>query len=77
MVTDDLLAVVEREAAEPRQGPRLLPRVRGQAAGRSAAGLGFRGIYISGHRDAAEVGRVLELADAHPADDWRSLVKDV
>ena len=40
-------------------------------------GLGFRGIYISGHRDAAEVGRVLEMADAHDAADWRSLVQDV
>ena len=35
VVTDDLLALVEREAASPRQGPRVLPRVRREAAGRS------------------------------------------
>ncbi len=40
-------------------------------------GVGMAGIYISGHRDAGEIARILEMADAHPADDWRSLVKDV
>ena len=34
VVTDELLALVEREAAVARQGPRLLPRARGQAARR-------------------------------------------
>ena len=39
--------------------------------------MGFAGIYLSGHRDAAEIVRVLELAAAHDPADWRALVPDV
>ncbi len=76
VVTDDLLAVVEREAAGPDKGRAFCLEFAAKQLVVSR-GLGCKGIYISGHRDAAEVARVLELADAHPADDWRSLVKDV
>ena len=76
VVTDDLLAEVEREAASPDKGRAFFLEFAAKQLVVSR-GLGFGGIYISGHRDAAEVHRVLELADAHPVDDWRALVKDV
>jgi methylenetetrahydrofolate reductase (NADPH) len=76
VVTDDLLAVVEREAASPDKGRAFFLELAAKQLVVSR-GLGFKGIYISGHRDAAEVGRVLEMADAHDPADWRSLVKDV
>ena len=76
VVTDQLLAVVEREAASPDKGRAFFLEFAAKQLVVSR-GLGFKGIYISGHRDAAEIARVLELADAHDPGDWRSLVKDV
>ncbi len=76
VVTDDLLRVAEREAASPDKGRAFFLELAAKQLVVSR-GLGMGGIYISGHRDAAEVGRVLELADAHDPADWRSLVPDV
>jgi methylenetetrahydrofolate reductase (NADPH) len=76
VVTDALLEVVEREAAGPDKGRAFFLELAAKQLV-VARGLGMRGIYLSGHRNAGEIDRVLELADAHPADDWRSLVADV
>jgi methylenetetrahydrofolate reductase (NADPH) len=76
VVTDELLTLVEREAAGPDKGRAFFLELAAKQLVVSR-GLGMRGIYLSGHRDAAEIARVLEMADAHPADDWRPLVKDV
>ena len=76
VVTDELLALVERHAASPDKGRAFgLELAAKQLV--VARGLGFRGAYLSGHRDAAEIERVLELAAAHDPADWRSLVPDV
>jgi methylenetetrahydrofolate reductase (NADPH) len=76
VVTDELLAIVEREAQSPDKGRAFFLELAAKQLVVSR-GLGMRGIYISGHRDAAEVARVLDLADAHDPADWRSLVRDV
>ena len=76
VVTDELLALVERHATGPDKGRAFYLELAAKQAV-VARGLGYRGIYLSGHRDAAEIARVLELAAAHDADDWRALVKDV
>ncbi len=76
VVPDALLAVAEEQAKAPDKGRGFFLEFAAKQLVVSR-GLGYKGIYISGHRDAAEVARVLEMADAHPAGDWRSLVKDV
>jgi len=76
VVPDDLLALVERQAKAADKGRAFCLEFAAKQA-IVARGLGFRGVYLSGHRSAGEVGRVLELIAAHPADDWRPLVKDV
>jgi len=76
VVPDTLLELAEREAKAADKGRAFFLEFAAKQLVVSR-GLGFAGIYISGHRDAGEVGRILEMADAHPADDWRSLVKDV
>jgi methylenetetrahydrofolate reductase (NADPH) len=76
VVTDALLEVAEREAKAPDKGRAFFLEFAAKQLVVSR-GLGFRGMYISGHRDAGEVNRILEMADAHPAADWRALVKDV
>jgi methylenetetrahydrofolate reductase (NADPH) len=75
-VTDELLALVEERAAGPDKGrPFFLEFAAKQMV--VARGLGFRGIYLSGHRDATEIGRVLEYAEAFADGDWRDLVADI
>lgn len=76
VVTDELLALVEEHATGPDNGRAFYLELAAKQVV-VARGLGYRGIYLSGHRDATEIARVLELAAAHDPDDWRALVKDV
>jgi methylenetetrahydrofolate reductase (NADPH) len=75
-VTDELLALVEQRAAGPDKGRAFFLEFAAKQLV-VARGLGFRGIYLSGHRDATEIGRVLEYAEAFADGDWRDLVADV
>ena len=76
VVTDELLALVERHAAGPDKGRAFFLELAAKQLV-VARGLGYRGVYLSGHRNAAEITRVLELAAAHDPHDWRTLVGDV
>ena len=76
IVTDDLLAVVEREAKAADKGRAFLLEFAAKQA-IVARGLGFKGVYFAGHRNAGEIARICELIDSHPADDWRALLPDV
>jgi methylenetetrahydrofolate reductase (NADPH) len=76
VVPDELLAVAEREAKAADKGRAFFLEFAAKQA-IVAKGLGFRGVYLSGHRNAGEIARIFELIEAHPAADWRPLVKDV
>ena len=76
VVTDELLAIVEREATAPDKGRGFFLELAARQVV-VARGLGFAGAYLCGHRSAQEIGRVLEIADAHDPADWRALMKDV
>lgn len=75
-VSDDLLALVEREAATPDKGrARFLEIAAKQIA--VARGLGYAGVYLAGQRNADEVDRVLTMADSFGPDAWRGVVGEV
>ena len=76
VVPDELLAVVERRAKASDKGRAFFLELAAKQA-IVARGLGFRGIYLAGQRNAGEIARIFELIAAHPADDWRALLKDV
>ncbi|HEX5827029.1 MAG TPA: methylenetetrahydrofolate reductase C-terminal domain-containing protein [Candidatus Limnocylindrales bacterium] len=76
VITDALLALVERESRGTDKGRACFLELAAKQLV-VLRGLGYRGIYVSGHRDAGELRQVLELADAHPAGDWRALIRDV
>ena len=76
VVSDDLLTLVERRAAGPDKGRAFFLEFAAKQMV-VARGLGYRGIYLSGHRDATEIGRVLEYAEAFADGDWHDLVPDV
>lgn len=73
-VTDELLALFERETASADGGRGFLF----DFAARQivvARGLGFRGAYLGGHLDTADYLEILDRADAYAPDDWRELAK--
>jgi len=76
VVTDELLAVVERQCASPDKGRAFFLELAAKQAA-VARGFGFAGIYLAGHRDGEEIRRVLDLADGFAGSDWRELARDV
>jgi methylenetetrahydrofolate reductase (NADPH) len=76
VVTDELMAIVERQAASPDKGRAFFLEFAAKQVA-IARGLGYRGIYLSGHRDAGEVGRILETAAGFGPDDWRTFAHEI
>lgn len=75
-LSDDLLALVERAAGSPDKGRKQFLELAAKQVA-VARGLGFAGVYLAGQRNADELARVLDMADAYGPDDWRDLAADV
>jgi methylenetetrahydrofolate reductase (NADPH) len=78
-LSDDLLAVVERQVASPDKGKAFFRAFAAMQVA-VARGLGFRGVYIGGHLTAEDVSRVIEQADSYGpeyARDWRELAAEL
>lgn len=76
VVSDELLAVIEKAAAGPDKGKAFFLELAAKQVA-IARGMGFRGAYLAGHNlPAADVERILALADAF-APDWSALVREL
>ena len=75
-VTDDLLAVAQKQADSPDKGKAFFLEFAAQQCA-IAKGLGYRGVYLGGHVGAEEYGRILDLADQFAADDWRDFARQI
>ncbi len=76
VVTDDLLARVEREWRNPEDGRRAAVE-RAARLGAVLKGLGYRGMHLGGvHRQFAPVGQILDRM-AEIEGDWRSFLPDL
>ncbi|MCU0506533.1 MAG: methylenetetrahydrofolate reductase C-terminal domain-containing protein [Chloroflexi bacterium] len=75
-VTDELLAVVEREGASPDKGKAYFIELAAKQAA-IAKGLGYRGIYIGGAMSHEDVTRILDTAASYAPDDWRAFAREV
>ena len=62
VVTDELLAVVEREAASPDKGRAFFVELAAKHVAVSR-GLGFAGVYLGGHMPPSTFGEILDRAD--------------
>lgn len=76
VVSDELLAVAERQAASPDKGKAFFHELAAKQIA-IARGLGFRGAYISGHLRPAEVSAIFEKADSFGRDDWREMAREI
>jgi len=75
-VTDELLAVVEREGASPDKGKAFFIELAAKQAA-IAKGLGYRGIYIGGAMSHEDVTRILDMAATFAPDDWRTFAGEI
>jgi methylenetetrahydrofolate reductase (NADH) len=77
VVTDELLAQIEREAAAPDGGRSFFLDLAAEQIA-IARGLGFRGAYIGGHHlDPPDYDEILRRADAFAPDDWRAFAREL
>ncbi len=76
VVSDELLAVAEREGASPDKGRAFFLDLAARQVA-IARGLGFRGVYLAGHLPAADVARVLDAAAGYAPDDWRTFAREI
>ena len=76
VVSDELLAVADREAAAADKGRAFFLDLAARQVA-IARGLGFRGVYLAGHLPAADVARVLDSAAGYAPDDWRTFALEI
>jgi methylenetetrahydrofolate reductase (NADPH) len=76
VVSDELLAVAEREAAAADKGRAFFLELAARQVA-IARGLGFRGVYLAGHLPAPDVARVLDTAAGYAPDDWRAFAREM
>jgi methylenetetrahydrofolate reductase (NADPH) len=76
VVSDELLALIERAAAGSDKGKGFFLELAAKQVA-IARGMGFRGAYLAGHSlPAADVDRILAMAESF-APSWRDLAREV
>jgi methylenetetrahydrofolate reductase (NADH) len=76
VVSDELLAQVERYAAGPDKGSAFFLDLAAKHVA-IARGLGYDGVYLGGHMPATRFAEVLDLAAGYGADDWRAFAREI
>ena len=76
IVTDELLEIVDRQAASPDHGKAFFVDLAARHVA-VARGLGFAGVYLGGHMPAATFDEILDTADRYAGDDWVALAREI
>src|SRR5579862_4036224 len=76
VVTDDLLALVERQAASPDRGRAFFLEFAAKQCA-IARGLGYRGMYLGGHLRVEDYQKIFDRLDSFSPDDWRDFAREI
>jgi len=76
IVTDELLALAERQTSSPDKGRSFFMDLAAKQL-TVARGLGFNGAYLGGHATADTFFEILDRADAYAGSDWRELSREL
>ena len=76
VVTDELLAIAEREGASPDKGRAFFVELAAKHVA-VARGLGFSGVYLGGHMPASTFCEILDQAGSFADDDWRTFAPEI
>ncbi len=75
-VTDELMAVVEKQAQANDKGRAFFLELAAKQCA-IAKGLGYRGAYLGGHLQYGDYEKILALAATYSKDDWRDFAKEL
>lgn len=75
VVSDELLALAERNGASPDRGRAFFVDLAAKHVA-VARGLGFDGVYLGGHMPASTFGEILDLAQTFVGD-WREVAREI
>ena len=73
-VTDELLALAEKQAASPDKGLSFFLELAAKQCA-IARGLGYRGAYLGGHLRLEDYDRILRIVDSFAEYDWREFAE--
>jgi methylenetetrahydrofolate reductase (NADPH) len=76
VVTDELLAMAEKQGASPDRGKAFFLEFAAKQCA-IARGLGFRGMYLGGHLKFEDYERVLRIAASFGEDDWKLFAREI
>ncbi len=76
VVTDELLELAERHAAAADRGRAFFVDLAAKHLA-VVRGLGFAGVYLGGHMQAATFAAILDRAESFAADDWPALAREL
>jgi methylenetetrahydrofolate reductase (NADPH) len=76
VVTDDLLALAEKQASSPDRGKAFFREFAARQCA-VAKGLGYRGVYLGGHLKFEDYERILEIWDSFGQEDWREFASEI
>jgi len=76
IVTDELLALAERQASSPDKGRSFFMDLAAKQL-TVARGLGFSGAYLGGHATAETFFEILDRANGYEGADWRELSREL
>ncbi len=76
VVTDELLALAERQGASPDKGRAFFLELAAKQVA-IARGLGYRGAYLGGRLEPSDCEDILARADTFSPEDWKSFAKDI
>jgi methylenetetrahydrofolate reductase (NADPH) len=76
IVTDELLALVDRHGASPDKGRAFFVDLAAKHVA-VARGLGFDGVYLGGHMPPSTFGEIVERARGYAAGDWRGFAREI
>jgi len=76
VVSDALLALVEKQTTSPDRGKKFFHELAARQIA-IARGLDFRGAYLAGPLKAEEVHAIFALADSYGRDDWKTFARDI
>ena len=76
VVSDELLGLVERQAASPDGGKAFFVDLAAKHVA-VARGLGFAGVYLGGHVPVETFDEILDAAERYAEDDWAALARGI
>ena len=76
VVTDELLALIEKQAQSPDKGKAFLLEFAAKQCA-VAKGLGFRGVYLGGHWDYEDFTKLLEMIKSFGENDWKEFAREI